>query len=122
MSEPFPPPFRKVRFAALALGAAAAVGCAALAAGDVASFLQGYLFAYFAACFVSAGCLGLLALGNLTGGKWAIASRPVSGEAARAQDRLCRLPERYLRLADRVEDRIARRPRAAFDWIHGRTA
>jgi acyl-[acyl-carrier-protein] desaturase len=53
---------------------------------------------------------------------WAIASRPVGGEAARAQDRLCRLPERYLRLADRVEERIARRPRAAFDWIHGRTA
>jgi hypothetical protein len=48
-----------------------------LAAGDIASFLQGYLFAYFAVCFVTAGCLGLLALGNLTGGKWAIASRPI---------------------------------------------
>jgi hypothetical protein len=77
MSDALPPPFRRVQYAALAVGAAAAVGCAVLAAADRASFLRGYLFAYFAACFVTAGCLGLLALGNLTGGKWAIASRPI---------------------------------------------
>lgn len=53
---------------------------------------------------------------------WKIADRAVSGDAARAQDELCRLPARLARLAERVTETMARRPPAAFRWIHGRTA
>ena len=52
---------------------------------------------------------------------WDIAGRAVSGEAARAQDALCRSAHRYRRLADRVAAGIARQPQSAFSWIHGRT-
>jgi hypothetical protein len=77
MIDRLPNRIQSARSASVAVGAAAAVGCAILAANDVASFLRGYLFAYLAACFITAGCLGLLALGNLTGGRWSIASRPI---------------------------------------------
>lgn len=53
---------------------------------------------------------------------WRVADRAVSGEAARAQDELCRMPARLARLAERVTETLARRPPAAFRWIHGRTA
>jgi hypothetical protein len=69
--------WRKARNTAFALGIAASIGCAVLAAGDLDTFLHGYLFAFLSACFISAGCFGLLAVGNLTGGRWAIASRPL---------------------------------------------
>jgi len=53
---------------------------------------------------------------------WDIAGRSVSGEAARAQEELCRQAERYLRLAERTADAIAKQPPRAFSWIRGRTA
>lgn len=53
---------------------------------------------------------------------WKIADRPVTGDAARAQEELCRLPARLARLAERVADHASRRPAAPFRWIHGRTA
>lgn len=55
-------------------------------------------------------------------GAWKVADRVVTGDAARAQDEICRLPARLTRLASRVTDAMARRPPCAFRWIHGRTA
>jgi len=52
---------------------------------------------------------------------WDIAGRSATGEAARAQEELCRQPERYVRLADRTAAARARQPSRAFSWIHGRT-
>lgn len=46
----------------------------------------------------------------------------VSGEAARAQDYLSGLGDRYRKLATRVEKRLAKEPPAAFSWIFNRTA
>ena len=51
---------------------------------------------------------------------WNVAARPVSGEAARAQEAVCRAPERYRRLAGRVAANVARQPAMACPWIHGR--
>ena len=51
---------------------------------------------------------------------WDIAGRSVSGEAARAQEELCRQAERYGRLADRTAAAMARQPARAFSWIRGR--
>jgi Fatty acid desaturase len=40
----------------------------------------------------------------------------------KAQDYLCRQPERYERLAGEIADRLAKRPTPHFSWIHGRKA
>ncbi|MGE0811899.1 MAG: acyl-ACP desaturase [Vicinamibacterales bacterium] len=53
---------------------------------------------------------------------WRIAERVVTGEAARAQDRICREADRYRRLAGRVAAGAARQPRRPFAWIDGRDA
>ncbi len=52
---------------------------------------------------------------------WDVASRPVSGAAARAQDYLCKQSERYSMLADEVAEHLAKQPKVAFKWIHGRS-
>jgi acyl-[acyl-carrier-protein] desaturase len=51
---------------------------------------------------------------------WNVAARSVSGEAARAQEAVCRAAERYRRLAGRVATNVARQPPVPFPWIHGR--
>lgn len=51
---------------------------------------------------------------------WNIAGRPVTGEAARAQDELCREAERHRRLAPRTAAALARQPPRAFSWIGDR--
>jgi acyl-[acyl-carrier-protein] desaturase len=53
---------------------------------------------------------------------WRVAERSVSGKAARAQEYLCTLPQKYLKLADEAEQRLGAAPRHAFSWIYGRTA
>ena len=53
---------------------------------------------------------------------WGIASRSVSGEAARAQDAICRAAARYRRLAGRVASSLAKQPKTTFRWIHARPA
>lgn len=53
---------------------------------------------------------------------WDIGGRSVSGEAARAQDELCRMPVRLARLAERVAARVAASSPSAFAWIRGRHA
>ena len=52
---------------------------------------------------------------------WDIAGRAVTGEAARAQDELCRQAERYERLAERTAAALAKQPPSAFSWIRDRT-
>ena len=51
---------------------------------------------------------------------WGVAHRSLSGKAAKAQDYLCRQPERYEFLAGEIADRLAERPPARFSWVHGR--
>ena len=46
----------------------------------------------------------------------------MAGEAARAQEELCRQEERYLRLAERTAAMVAAQPATAFGWIRGRSA
>jgi acyl-[acyl-carrier-protein] desaturase len=46
----------------------------------------------------------------------------LGGEAARAQDYLGGLAERYRKLADRVEKRLSQEQPAKFSWIFNRTA
>ena len=51
---------------------------------------------------------------------WKIAQRSVTGNAARAQDEVCRLAERYERLADRPAAALTRQPPVAFSWLRDR--
>jgi acyl-[acyl-carrier-protein] desaturase len=51
---------------------------------------------------------------------WGLEARSFAGKAARAQDYLCRQPERYESLATEIEDRIAEQPPAHFSWLHER--
>ena len=51
---------------------------------------------------------------------WGVAHRSLSGRAAKAQDYLCRQPERYELLAGEIANRLAERPPARFSWICGR--
>jgi len=51
---------------------------------------------------------------------WDIAGQSVTGEAARAQDELCRQAERHLRLAERTASALAKQPPRAFSWIRDR--
>ncbi len=51
---------------------------------------------------------------------WNIAGRVVSGQAAKAQEYVCRQAERYLRFADEMTAAIQSKPPMAFSWIHGR--
>jgi acyl-[acyl-carrier-protein] desaturase len=53
---------------------------------------------------------------------WAIARRPVSGKAARAQEFLCRHAERIESQAEQIAARLAAEPRVPFSWIHDRLA
>ena len=51
---------------------------------------------------------------------WDIARRTVTGEAARAQEELCRQAERHVRLAERTAAALAKQPPRAFSWIRDR--
>lgn len=51
---------------------------------------------------------------------WGLAGRSFSGKAAKAQEYLCRQPERYAILADEIEARAAEQPTVGFSWLHGR--
>jgi acyl-[acyl-carrier-protein] desaturase len=51
---------------------------------------------------------------------WRIAERAVSGEAARAQEELCRFPGRCAALVERTAARLARAPHTPFSWIFSR--
>lgn len=53
-------------------------------------------------------------------GAWGLENRSFAGKAAKAQEYLCGQPERYERLADEIESRIAAQPSVPFSWIHDR--
>ena len=53
---------------------------------------------------------------------WGIADLSLTGQAAKAQDYLCRQPERYEYLAGMMEPTILEHPAVPFHWIHGRSA
>ena len=53
---------------------------------------------------------------------WDIAGRSVSGDAAKAQDYLCRKATQYERLADEYAARLESQPPIQFSWIHDRSA
>jgi acyl-[acyl-carrier-protein] desaturase len=53
---------------------------------------------------------------------WDIAGRSVSGEAAKAQNYMCRQAERYTQLADEFAARLEKEPPVKFRWIHDRCA
>lgn len=52
---------------------------------------------------------------------WKIASLPVKGEAARAQEYVCKLSALYDSKADRMEEAAATLPSEPFDWLFGRS-
>lgn len=52
---------------------------------------------------------------------WGIGHRSLSGKAAKAQDYLCRQPERYERLADEIASKFEAAPAARFSWIQDRS-
>ena len=52
---------------------------------------------------------------------WGIASIPgLFGEAAKAQEYLCRLPDQYLAKSARIQQTISNLPHEPFEWIFGR--
>lgn len=54
---------------------------------------------------------------------WGIASMTgLSDEAAKSQEYLSRLPERYLAKADRIQEKLKNFPKEPFEWIFGRSA
>jgi acyl-[acyl-carrier-protein] desaturase len=55
-------------------------------------------------------------------GTWNIGGLRVGGEAARAQDYLCRQSERYRSLADAFGERLEAMPQVPFSWIQDRVA
>ena len=46
----------------------------------------------------------------------------LSGEAARAQEKLCKMPGRYLKLAEMSLDRVKKQPTTPYSWIFNREA
>ena len=53
---------------------------------------------------------------------WDVRNLALSGEAAEAQEVLCKQAERLASMADLVTRKIARQPRNKFSWIYNRTA
>lgn len=52
---------------------------------------------------------------------WNLEGRSFSGKAAKAQDYVCRQPDRYQDLAEEIGSRLAERGATRFSWLHGRT-
>ncbi len=50
---------------------------------------------------------------------WGLECRSFKGKAAKAQDYLCRQPERYENLAAEIEGRLAEQGAVPFSWLHG---
>jgi len=53
---------------------------------------------------------------------WKIASLPLCGEGAKAQEFLCRQAERLGAMAERLTAEVESQPRASFKWIFDRQA
>jgi hypothetical protein len=61
---------------ALSICGAGVLLCALLSWNDPDRLWRAYLFAFLAGWLITMGATGLLALGNATGGRWAVACRP----------------------------------------------
>ena len=53
---------------------------------------------------------------------WDIGHRSLTGKAAKAQDYLCRQPERYQFFAGEIAETVAAQPTVPFSWVHGASA
>jgi len=51
---------------------------------------------------------------------WNLEGRSFTGKAAKAQDYICRQPERYETLAEEIGARVAERDPKPFSWLNGR--
>ena len=49
---------------------------------------------------------------------WGVAKRSVTGKAAKAQDYLCKQPERYEFFADEIAASITKQPHVRFRWLN----
>jgi acyl-[acyl-carrier-protein] desaturase len=81
------------------------------------------LFGHFAVVTQRSGIYTSRDYGEIIGHlnqAWHLADLSVSGKAAKAQDYICKQPERYERLAGELSDRVAGQPPAPFSWVYGR--
>jgi hypothetical protein len=76
MENPDDRSFRTWASRCLMLAVAGGVVCAVVAVQDVELLWHAYLYAFLDLWLVAMGATGLVALGNLTGGRWAYAGRP----------------------------------------------
>jgi acyl-[acyl-carrier-protein] desaturase len=51
---------------------------------------------------------------------WDVANLSVSGKAAKAQEYICKQPDRYDYFADEIGEKTAKQPPTPFSWIRGR--
>ncbi len=82
-----------------------------------------HLFDHFAAVAQRTGVYTARTYGEIIGhlnDAWGVGHLSVTGKAAKAQDYLCRQPERYELLAGEIADRVASQPPACFSWVHDR--
>ena len=80
------------------------------------------LYDHFAAVTQRIGVYTILDYAEIIGhlnDAWDLAQRSLSGNAAKAQDYICRQPERYKLLVGEVADRIDEQSHAHFSWVHG---
>jgi len=81
------------------------------------------LFNHFAAVTQRSGVYTARDYGAIIGHlnhAWDLAHLSLSGKAAKAQDYICRQPERYELLAGELTNRAAGQPPAPFSWVYGR--
>jgi hypothetical protein len=76
-------PLKTCQWQALAATVAGVLLCAALSWAEPDRLWRAYVFAYVTIWLLAVAGMGLVALGNLTGGRWAIAGRPFYLAAAR---------------------------------------
>lgn len=69
-------PLNAWRWPALIAAVVGVIGCAVGALDDIAVLWRAYLVGFMCIWLITVGAIGLLALGNLTGGRWAALGRP----------------------------------------------
>jgi hypothetical protein len=69
-------PLKTGQWLALLAMVVGVIGCALVALRDVDLLWRAYLFGFTCVWLVTMGAMGLLAIGNLTGGRWAVVARP----------------------------------------------
>jgi acyl-[acyl-carrier-protein] desaturase len=83
------------------------------------------LFEHFAAVAQRTGLYTVLDYASIVrhlSDTWSIATRSLTGKAARAQDFICKHAERVEAQAEQACKLLASTPRVRFSWIHDRCA